>query len=144
MFLRVFDDYPSFAFRVCFNSWIPLLHHHLTDMTRLFFISPFYKNEEGKWRLRNPLILCRFGMLLSRGGKLEFRPYYNADEMHLDGAIELRSPIQVIPATYGSHCCSPGMSRIDGAEWKFKWPIEYYPPCIHSSPTPNLGMDVID
>jgi hypothetical protein len=143
-----FDDYPSFALRVCFNSWIPL-HHNLTDMTRLFFINPFYKNEEGKWRLRNPFILCRFGMLVNRGGKLEFRPHDNADDMHLDGAIELRFPIHLIPATYGRHYCSPGMSRIDGVEWKFKWPIQYYPPkpCIHHSPpisNPNLGMDVVD
>ena len=129
-------------------TWIPLLskHHNLTDMTRLFFINPFYKNEEGKWRLRNPFILCRFGILLTRGGKVEFRPYHNADDMHLDGAIELRFPIHLIPATYGSHCCSPRMRRIDGMEWKFKWPIQYYPPKPCTSPisNPNLGMDVID
>jgi hypothetical protein len=118
--------------------------HNLTDMARLFFINPFYQNEEGKWRLRNPFILCRFGVLISLGGKLEFRPYNNADDMHLDGAIELRSPIQLIPATYGAHCCSPGMSRIDGVGWKFKWPIQYYPSRIHTCPISNLGMDVID
>src|SRR5256885_15629339 len=121
----------------------------LTDMVRFFFINPFYKNEEGKWRLRNPFILCRFGMLVSRGDKLDFYPYTNADDMHLDGAIELRFPIQLIPATYGRSCCSPEITHIDGVEWKFKWPIQYYPPkpCIHHSPpisNPNLGMDVID
>ena len=147
MFLRVLRRLPKFCL-VYFNSGIPLLLHNLTDMARLFFINPFYKNKEGKWRLRNPFIFCRFGILLSRGGKLEFRPYYNADDMHLDGAIELRFPIQLIPATHGSHCCSPEMSRIDRVEWQFKWPIHYYPPkpCIHTSPNsnPNLGMDVID
>ena len=115
-------------------------------MTRFFFINPFYKNEEGKWRLRNPFIVCRFGMLFIEGGKLKFRPFSNADEMHLGGAIELRFPIRLIPATYDRHCCSPGMTRIDGVGWQFKWPIQYYPPKPYTSPisNPNLGMDVID
>jgi hypothetical protein len=134
---------PSFTLRVL---GFLCCHHNLTDMARLFFINPFYKNEEGKWRLRNPFILCRFGILLNRRGKLEFRPYDNADDMHLDGAIELRSPIHLIPATYDRHCCSPEMTRISGVEWKFRWPIQYYPPkpYSHTSPNPNLGMDVID
>ena len=116
-------------------------------MARLFIINPFYKNEEGKWRLRNPFILCRFGFILvTRERKLEFRPYNDADDMHLDGAIELRFPIHLIPATYDRHCCSPEMSRIRGVEWKFKWPIQYYPPkpSLHTSPIANPGMDVID
>lgn len=130
-----FDDYR----RIHFNS--------STDMTRLFLINPFYKNEKGKWRLRNPFILCRFGILLTRQGKLEFRPYENADDMHLDGAIELRFPIQMIPATYDRPCCSPRMTRIAGVEWKLKWPIQYYPShtsTISNRIESNLGMDVID
>jgi hypothetical protein len=114
-------------------------------MARFFIINPFYKNPEGKWRLRNPFILCRFGMLVTtRGGKLEFRPDSNADDMHLDGAIELRCPIHLIPATYYRSCCSFEMCRERGVEWKFKWPIKYYPPCT-SRPisNPNLGTDVI-
>jgi len=116
-------------------------------MARLFFINPFYKNEEGKWRLRNPVIICRFGILVTRGGKLEFRPYNNADDMHLDGAIELRCPIHLIPATYGHSYSSSEIYRQARVEWKFKLPIQYYPPKPCTSPpisNPNLGMDVID
>ena len=127
--------------RVCFTSSTTMHFNSSTDMTRLFLINPFYKNEKGKWRLRNPFILCRFGILFTRQGKLNFQPHKNADEMYLDGAIELRFPIQMIPATYGRLCCSPRMVRIDGVEWKLKWPIQYYPP--HSPTISNLGMDVI-
>ena len=139
MFLRVLLQLSKFSL-----AFLGLL---CCVMARLFFINPFYKNKEGKWRLRNPFILCRFGILVCRGGKLEFRPYENADDMHLDGAIELRLPIQLIPATYGSRCCSPVMTRMDGVEWKFKWPLQYYPPkpCIHTSiSNHNFGTDVID
>ena len=115
-------------------------------MARLFIINPFYKNEEGKWRLRNPVIICRFGVLLTRGGKLEFRPYSNADDMHLDAAIELRFPIHLIPATYGYSCCSSEMWRQVGVKWKLTLPIQYYPPKPCTSPpiSSPLGMDVVD
>ena len=58
----------------------------------------------------------------------------------------MRFPTQLIPATYDRPCCSPMMTRIDGVGWKLQWPIQYYPPkpCTHTSPNPNLGMDVID
>ena len=128
------------------NTSFALCDFSAANMARLFIINPFYKNEEGKWRLRNPFILCRFGILLTRGGKLEFRPYDNADDMHLDGAVELRCPIHLIPATYGHSCCSSEMCRQIGVKWKLKWPIQYYPPKPCTSPisNPNLGIDVID
>ena len=142
---KVNEDYFNPSFALCVLGFL-CCPHNLTDMTRLFFINPFYKNEDGKWRLRNPFILCRFGIILNRRGKLEFRPYDNADDMYLDGAIELRSPIHLVPATYDDLCCSREMTRISGVEWRFKWPIQYYPPCIHTSPisNPTIGIDVID